>query len=294
MTAHTSPPAPAAETSAAVCEVGPGDGAARLVAARYRGAPSGIPAWSDTIAQMLAHRSVRSYAPRPLAEGTLEALLAAAQSAATSSNLQTWSVVAVQDPGRKARLSALAGHQKQMIEAPLLLVWLADLSRLSALGAERGQPTEALDYLEMLFVAIIDAALAAQNAAVAAESLGLGTVYIGALRNHPEAVAAELALPARVLPVFGLCVGHPDPAVVTGVKPRLPPSAVLHRETYSGPAAAADVAGYDAAIQDFQAEQAIAQVLWSRQALSRVAGPQSLSGRDRLTDALHALGFELR
>lgn len=294
MTATTSPSTPASASSAAVSEVGVGDGAARLLTARYRSDAVGIPAWSDTIAQMLSHRSVRSFSPRPLPEGTLEALLAAAQSAATSSNLQTWSVVAVEDPGRKARLSEFAGRQKQMIEAPLLLVWLADLSRLAALGDARGQQTEALDYLEMLLVAVIDAALAAQNAAVAAESLGLGTVYIGAMRNRPEDVAAELALPARVLPVFGLCVGHPDPAVVTGVKPRLPPSAVLHRETYAGPAADADVAGYDAAIQAFQAEQAIAQVPWSRQALARVAGPQSLSGRDRLTDALRALGFALR
>ncbi|MCZ8108343.1 MAG: NADPH-dependent oxidoreductase [Burkholderiales bacterium] len=246
------------------------------------------------MAKLLSHRSVRSFAPLPLEEGTLEALIAAAQSAATSSNLQAWSVVAVEDAGRKARLSELAGRQKQVMEAPLLLVWLADLSRLAVLGAERGQQTDALDYLEMLFVAVIDAALAAQNATVAAESLGLGTVYIGALRNHPEAVAAELALPPRVLPVFGLCIGHPDPSVVTGVKPRLPQSAVLHRETYSGPASAADVRGYDAAITAFQAEQAIAQVPWSQQALARVAGPQSLSGRDRLKDALVALGFPLR
>jgi nitroreductase len=294
MTDKTSPPSPVAALSGALSEVSASDGAARLLAARYRSEGGGIPAWSETIAQLLSHRSVRSFAPLPLAEGTLEALIAAAQSAATSSNLQAWSVVAVEDAGRKARLSDLAGRQEQMMEAPLLLVWLADLSRLSALGIELGQKTDALDYLEMLLVAVIDAALAAQNATVAAESLGLGTVYIGALRNHPEAVAAELALPPRVLPVFGLCIGYPDPAVVTGVKPRLPQSAILHRETYSGPASAAEVTSYDAAMTAFQAEQAIAQVPWSRQALARVAGPQSLSGRDRLKDALVALGLPLR
>jgi nitroreductase len=294
MTAHALPPSPVTAPSAAISEIGAGDGAARLLAARYRSKGGSTPAWSETIAQLLSHRSVRSFAPKPLAEGTLEAIIAAAQSAATSSNLQAWSVVAVEDSARKARLSDLAGRQKQMIDAPLLLVWLADLSRLAALGAERGQQTDALDYLEMLLVAVIDAALAAQNATVAAESVGLGTVYIGALRNHPEAVAAELALPSRVLPVFGLCIGHPDPAVVTGVKPRLPQSTVLHRETYSGPASAADVTGYDTAITAFQAEQAIAQVPWSRQALARVAGPESLSGRDHLKAALLALGFPLR
>ncbi len=59
---------------------------------------------------------------------------------------------------------------------------------------------------------MIDAALAAQNAVVALESLGLGTCYIGAIRNDPETVARELALPEGVFPVFGLTVGFPDPS----------------------------------------------------------------------------------
>ncbi len=76
-----------------------------------------------------------------------------------------------------------------------MLVWLADLSRLGALGRDRDKPTDGLDYLEMLMVGVVDAALAAQNATVALESLGLGSVYIGALRNDPEAVAELLGLP---------------------------------------------------------------------------------------------------
>src|SRR5262245_33953689 len=51
------------------------------------------------------------------------------------------------------------------------------------------------------------------------ESLGLGTCYIGAIRNNPETVARELALPEGVFPVFGLTVGFPDPAQPSGVKP---------------------------------------------------------------------------
>ncbi|KRE06937.1 NADPH-dependent oxidoreductase [Bosea sp. Root381] len=276
-------------------EVGAGAPADALLRARYREAATPAPPhWNAVIGQIVSHRSVRRYRPDPLPEGIVETLVAAGQSAATSSNLQTWSVIEVSDPARKARLAEVTGGQKHILEAPTLLVWLADLERLGRLGAERAQPVEGLDYLETLFVGIIDAALAAQNAVLAAESLGLGTVYIGALRNDPERVARELGLPAKVLPVFGLCVGYPDESVVTGIKPRLSPSLVLHRERYGEGFTPEAIAAYDAAIQDFQGEQAIPQVPWSRQALARVAAPQSLSGRDRIRDALTKLGFALR
>lgn len=288
-------PSRATTEAPALSAVGVDDGPEALLQARYRDASQPpIEHWNSVIGQILSHRSVRSYRPDPLPEGTVETLVAAAQSAASSSNLQTWSVVAVSDPARKARLAAVTGNQKHILQAPTLLVWLADLNRLGELGKALDHAVDALDYLETLFVGIIDAALAAQNAVLAAESLGLGTVYIGALRNDPERVAAELGLPPKLLPVFGLCVGYPDPAVVTGIKPRLPASLVLHREQYAAGYDADAVASYDSAIQDFQGEQELPRVPWSRQALARVAGPQSLSGRDRIRNALANLGFALR
>lgn len=253
------------------------------------------PAWSETLALLLGHRSVRAYTNEPLPAGTLEAMIAAAQSAATSSNLQTWSVVAVEDEARKARLAELAGAQKQIRRAPLLLVWLADLARLARLTAQRDLPHEGLDYTEMLIMAVIDAALAAQNAVVAAEALGLGTVYIGAMRNRPLEVAAELQLPPRVVAVFGLCVGWPDPARPAAVKPRLPQATVLHRECYGVDDEPEQVARYNAAMAAFYAEQQMrVEGDWLQHSAQRIAGPQSLSGRHTLREALRQLGFELR
>ena len=82
---------------------------------RY-GAPSGVssPVSSPVIASILAHRSVRAYAPTPLPDGLLETLIAAGQSAPTSSNLQLWSVIVVDDADKKARLSELVGGQKHV------------------------------------------------------------------------------------------------------------------------------------------------------------------------------------
>ncbi|MFW7268929.1 NADPH-dependent oxidoreductase [Gluconacetobacter sp. Hr-1-5] len=268
---------------------------AALWAARYRegSAPGGLPD-EAVLRHLMAHRSVRAYRPDPVPEGVLEGAVAAGQSASTSSNLQVWSVVAVEDAGRRARLSELAGGQAHIRQAPLFLAWLVDLSRLARLGAERSHATEGLDYLETFLVGVVDAALAAQNAAAFFEAQGLGIVYIGGLRNHPEQVARELGLPDRCMAVFGMCVGHPDPARPAAIKPRLPQAVVLHRERY-------DIAGEDAAIgrydgidEAFQREQGLAPRAWSDAMVRRVAGPQSLNGRDRLREALDALGFALR
>lgn len=241
---------------------------------------------------LLRHRSVRAFSDRSLPEGTLEMLVAAGQSAASSSNVQAWSVIAVQDPDRKARLSMLAGDQEHIRSCPLFLMWVADLSRLDRIADRRGIAPDGTRYLEMLLVAVIDAALAAQNAVLAAESIGLGTVYIGAMRNEPEKVAAEVGLPADAMIAFGLCAGYEDPAAQTAdIKPRLSQQTILHRERYS-PAPEADaVADYDRAMAGFQASQGLRAVDWSLQAARRV---HELRGRERLSEALRVLGFGIR
>jgi nitroreductase len=263
---------------------------------RYRrdDAPTPV-ADNTTLRTLLDHRSVRAYLPDPLAPGTIEMLVAAAQSAATSSSLQSWSVVAVQDSARKARLAALAGHQKHIVDAPLLLVWLIDFDRLTQIGAARGTRPGALDYLESFVLGSVDASLAAQNAVIALESLGLGGVYIGGIRNKPAEVAAELGLPPQMFALFGLVVGRPDPARPAAVKPRLPQSAVLFHENYSSSEEQrARTQDYDQALRAFQREQGLPERDWTDQALERTRGPESMAGRHALHEVLHGMGFALR
>ncbi|MEM9199110.1 MAG: nitroreductase family protein [Pseudomonadota bacterium] len=268
---------------------------ATALARRYgRLAPVGPVPWNAQLDLLLSHRSVRAYHDTTLPAGTLTALVAAAQSAATSSNLQTWSLIAVTDAARKAALAQLAGGQKQIAECPLFLVWLADLSRNARLGEAEGVEMSALPYLETFLVAAIDAALAAQNAVVAAEGLGLSTVYIGAMRNQPEAVAELLQLPPNCMAIFGMCVGHADLERPAEVKPRLPQEAVLFHERYDAAQEPALRAAHDAEMEAFSVAQGMERQSWSARVLGRLGPVAAMGGRDELGAALRRLGFGLR
>lgn len=267
----------------------------RALALRY--GAGNVPAagpWNAVIASLLDHRSVRGYKPDPLPAGTLETLIAAAQSAATSSNLQTWSVVAVTDPAKKAVFAKVSNNQKHIEQCPLYLVFLADLSRLERLGKAEKKELEVMPYLETYVVAAIDAALAAQNAVVAAESLGLSTVYIGAMRNDPERVARELDLPPGTMCAFGLCVGYGLPDKLGEVKPRLPQAAILFHETYKIPDEVAQRAAYDRELEAFSKRNEMSAYTWTERVLNRVGRLAAINGRERLKEQLRRMGFPLR
>lgn len=268
---------------------------AQLMQARYGSAPALPPGPSnDVIRLLLGHRSIRGFLPDALPAGIVETLVAAAASAPTSSNLQSWSVIAVEDPERKARLSVLSANQAFIRQAPLFLCFLADLSRKERVGQQFDIPMEALPYTESFLVAAVDAALAAQNAVVAAESLGLGTCYVGSLRNLPLDVAKELNLPPNCMAVFGLAIGYTDPKADTQTKPRLPQSVVLHRETYQLRDDKAEIARYDADMLAFSRRNGMGDVDWLQRLRSRVGVVKGLSGRHQMKEWLRTLGFGLK
>ncbi|QHW29870.1 oxygen-insensitive NADPH nitroreductase [Paenibacillus rhizovicinus] len=206
---------------------------------------------NETIALMKAHRSIRKFAPTAVTDEQLKQILTAAQAASTSSNIQAYSVIGVRSEEKRNRLAELTGNQKHVAEAPLFLVWCADLNRLQAAVRHHKEQAdfELTHNTEAFLMATVDTALAAQNAAVAAESLGLGVVYIGGIRNRPQEVSELLKLPKLVYPVFGMCVGIPDQ--LPDLRPRLPVSVVYHEEAYSDAGFAEGIAAYDATISHY-------------------------------------------
>ena len=250
--------------------------------------------WNEAINLLLSHKSVRSYKPDLLPDGTLETLLAAAQSAATSSNLQLWSLVAITDPDKKRELAKVAGNQKHIEQCPLFLVWLADLSRNQRMGEEEGVEMEVMPFVETFLVAAIDAALAAQNAVIAAESLQLSTVYIGAMRNNPEKVAELLQLPSEVFGVFGLCVGYASSDIKAEVKPRLPQAAIAFNEVYGNPDEQKLRINYDHEMTKFSERNEMLADTWTNRVLGRMGKLSGMNGREKLMGILNSMGFPLR
>lgn len=213
------------------------------------------------IACMRAHRSIRRFAEEELADDVLRKAVAAAQMAATSSNIQAYSVLRVRDPERREQLAELCGGQSQVAKSGAFLVLSADVRR--HLLAAEAKETANEQNLESFLQALIDASLFGQNLALALESLGYGVCYIGGLRNQLTKVDELLALPRGVWPLFGLCVGRP--AEEPGLRPRLRPEAVLFDEQYpSDDEIRADIAEYDDRMASYYEERGKPGYDWSR------------------------------
>ena len=246
---------------------------------------------NDTINLLMNHKSIRKYKNDPVTEEQLETIIAAGQMASSSSNVQAYSVIAVTDSELKAKVAGLAGNQAYINECPVFLVWCADMYRLRETAETQAAGVETYENtMENFVVSTIDVALAAQNAAVAAESLGLGVVYIGGVRNNIEELSELLGLPELVYPVFGMCLGVPDQDPV--LRPRLPLKAVLHRNGYDKEQSLAGVKEYDETLSAYMRERSNGKqsATWSEMMTKRLTEPARL----QLKSFLDGKGFMKR
>ncbi|WP_442598771.1 oxygen-insensitive NADPH nitroreductase [Neobacillus sp. D3-1R] len=186
---------------------------------------------NQVIDLILNHRSIRKFEEQLLSTEQIETIVKSAQAASTSSFIQAYSIIGVKNLDAKRKLAEIAGNQSYVESNGHLFVFCADLHRHELVAEMENQDLmRSLQSTEKFMVALIDASLAAQNAVIAAESMGLGACYIGGLRNNLEAVCELLKVPQRVIPLFGVVVGYP--AQQTDKKPRLPLENVYHEETY--------------------------------------------------------------
>lgn len=186
---------------------------------------------NQVIETLLQHRSIRRFTDKPLDREQVEAIVKSAQAASTSSFIQAYSIIGITDQEKKDKLAEVAGNQAYVAANGHFLVFCADLHRHKVLGdLESADVKDSIESTEKFMVALIDAALAAQNAAVAAESMGLGICYIGGIRNDLDAVKQVLKTPEYVIPLFGMAVGYPDQE--TDLKPRLPLQNVYMENEY--------------------------------------------------------------
>lgn len=187
---------------------------------------------NETIAQLRARRSARAYTDEPVSAADERAILEAACQAPTAGNQQLYSIIVVRDQSEKDELAITCDNQPFIASAPLVLAFCADVRRwhraFLAAGADAREPG-----VGDLMLAVEDTMIAAQNAVTAAESLGLGSCYIGDILERREDQARILGCPRHVVPVSLLVIGHPTEAQRARVKPaRLPLSDIVFEDRY--------------------------------------------------------------
>lgn len=188
----------------------------------------------NVIELLQKHRSIRKFSEEKISDEIFRTIIKSGQSAPSSSNGQSYSIINVRKKDIREQLSFLAGNQQHIIDSSHFLIFCADLNRLENITLNANEDiTEILDSAEMHLISTVDATLVAQNIAIAAESLDLGIVYIGGIRNNPIETSELLNLPYRVYPIFGMCIGYPMQENIPATKPRLPIEAVLHEDTYN-------------------------------------------------------------
>lgn len=200
---------------------------------------------NGTVELLRTRRTVRHFQEGEVLPGAhVQAILDAARQAPSWMNGQGYSIVRITDTHLRAQILELQARNPQIGTAAEYWIFVMDGYRMHGCGADEA----VLADTETLLTLATDAALAAQNAVIAAESLGYASCFTGSIR----AVAAELVqllqLPRHTFPLVGLCIG--TAAVEMRVKPRLPQDAVVFENRYN-PDIAAHLAAYEQTMTDF-------------------------------------------
>ncbi len=175
------------------------------------------------------HKSIRKFRPDPVEPDKLGMILEAASRASTTGNMQVYSIIVNQDPVLRRQLWEAHFRQDMVIEAPVHLTFCADFNRFSKWCRQRDADPGYDNFLSFLTGAI-DALLAAQNAALAAEEQGLGICYLGTVTWMAGNIIEILNLPELVVPVAAIVIGYP--AENPDLTERLPKEGIIHLESY--------------------------------------------------------------
>jgi FMN reductase (NADPH)/FMN reductase [NAD(P)H] len=195
---------------------------------------------NPTLETILKRRSIRAYSDQPISSAEKYQILQAAFRAPTAGNMMLYSIIQVEDQALKDRLAVTCDDQPFIAKAPLVLLFLADYQRWMdyyqhcraeerclELGGTPRKPGEG-----DLMLACCDALIAAQNAVIAAESLGIGSCYIGDILEQYEAHRELFDLPRYALPIAMLCFGYPRGGPVEGRVPRFDAQYVAFTDRY--------------------------------------------------------------
>ncbi len=196
----------------------------------------------DGLNSIAGHGTHRAYTDAPVTDELLRLVCACALSAPSKSDLQQGDILVLRDKDKRASIAKLLPDMPWVAAAPVFLVFLANGRRLTEITRLRGKPFPN-DHLDAFFNASVDAGIVLATFLRAAEAVGLGCCPISVVRDHAATVSKILELPARVVPVAGMCVGWPARDV--GIVPRLPLGLTLHEDRFDDHDLATQLDAYD-------------------------------------------------
>lgn len=174
---------------------------------------------NEVIRQLHERKSVRVFADRPVLPEEKRAILEAAMAAPTAGNQQLYTILDITDPELKARLSETCDHQPFIAKAPVVLIFCADCQKWYDAYREAACAPRSPGAGDLM-LAVEDAAIVAQNAVTAAQSLGIGSCYIGDIMENCEEHRRMLNLPEYVFPAVMLVLGYPTKQQMDRAKPK--------------------------------------------------------------------------
>jgi len=185
---------------------------------------------NPTIETILTHRSIRKFTDEKITPQTLELILKAACNGSTTGNMQLYSIIVTQDKERMKEMAPFHFNQPIATNAPLILTFCADFNRFNKFCLHRDANTKAYSNMQSYHWAVIDAVIAAQNACVAAESLGLGLCWLGTITYNMDKFIEILKLPQHVIPIACIAFGYP--VNMPELTDKLSFEAFVHQEYY--------------------------------------------------------------
>ncbi len=196
----------------------------------------------DELARIAAHRVHRRYLARDITSSQLRLLCACALSAPSKSDLQQADILIVRDRAKIRAVADLLTEMPWVRETPVFLVFLANGRRLPQMSQRNGKPFPN-DHLDLFFNATVDGAIVMTTFVRAAEAVGLGCCPISVIRDHAATISEMFALPEKVIPIAGMCVGWP--AEKGGITPRLSLETTVHEESFSETDVTKEIDAYD-------------------------------------------------
>lgn len=240
---------------------------------------------NETIKLLLSHSSCRSFLDKPVPEEVAEAIIKCAQRAPTSSYLQAYTIIRVEDKEKRKLLAEYAGGQEWVEKAGLVLLFCADLHRLEVMLDVKDK--NVLHNTELYTVAVTDAALASSRALVAAQAMGLGGVFVGGVRNETEKMAELFELPQMVFPMYVVCMGYPDK--IPPQRPRMAAKMISAVDGYPDITGPEQLTDYEKEVSEYFLD--ITNGRSGRGWIARAEHAISVKPRYGVGDFLHKAGF---